>query len=302
MRKALVLSAAAIAAAMTLGAPAAAFAADAAPASAPLAVNSPAKPAQDLRIKLDPAEAQPGATVTVEIDGPALTDATLSSPALTGTQVKGNQATGTVKKDATPGPAQVTVSGTNADGQKVSANATLSVVATPPASKGTLSLNPAEGAAGSKVGLELKLDAGTAPKEVNVLSEAFAGKTVALKKGDGDVWTGSAQVGKDLKSKAYDVSAFSGVNGAAPLAVTSFTVTGTTVPDAPVKAPSTMPAAPVKPVPSEAHVVPKGSVDTGMAPAAASSGTADLTAAGIAAVGGAALLGVTLYTRRRNGA
>ncbi|RSS66131.1 hypothetical protein [Streptomyces sp. WAC06614] len=293
MRKALVLSAAAVAAAVTIGSPAAAFAAD---QTAPLQpITSTQKPAQDLKVTVTPTSAKPGATVTVTFDD-GLKDVTVSSAALQDVKVTGNEATGKVKSDATPGQAQITVSGT-ADGQKVSANASFEVVGTPPASKGTLTVTPGKVKAGSDVNVELKLDGGTAPKSVNVLSEAFADKSVALKKGSGDVWTGTARIGKDVKGDDYRVSAFSEVKGASPFAVTKLTVLGVT-PDAPVK--PVVPEAKVKPVPSEQRVVPKGSVDTGMAPAAASSGTADLTAAGIAAAGGAALLGITLYTRRRN--
>ncbi|MFF4369369.1 hypothetical protein [Streptomyces sp. NPDC001594] len=227
MRKALTLSAAAVAAAVTLGAPASAFAADAPPVpvkpvSQPVQpLTAPAKdvtppmqpiasptPAPVLGVTLDPSTAKPGDKVdaVITIKG-QLSDAKLSSPVLTDTQVKDGRGSGKVKADAKPGRYPVTVSGT-ADGKQVSANAFLTVV-------------PA----------------------------------------------------------------------AAPVKPAT--------PPAPVKpAPGDKPEASV--TPPEKHIVPKGSVDTGMAPVAASSGTADLTAAGIAAAGAAALLGLTLASRRRS--
>lgn len=238
MRKSLTLSAAAVAAAVTLGSPAVAFAADSpahsvpmAPVKANLAPDGPAhsvpaapitvpaapikaNPAEDLSITLTPAQAKPGDKVTVAIKGAEdLKNVTLSSSVLKDEQVQGDVGTGIVDSKAKAGDASVTVSGTAANGKEVSANATLKV---------TVPDAPVK----------------PAPSEKPML---------------------------------------------------------------PVKpVPSEKPMAPVKPVPSEKTVVPRGSVDTGMAPVASSSGTADLTAGGIAAAGGAALLGLTLLNRRRS--
>lgn len=325
MRKATTLSAVMAATALTFGAPAVVYAADA-PTSVP--GTAATKPSQLLRIALEQPTAKPGAPVRVDISGPALKDTVLRSPVLTDTRVEGDHATGTVREDAAPGPVQVTVSGTTADGRQLSASVPLSVVGTPtpPASPGTLSLNPGKAAAGSTVDMELKLDKATVPASVTAGSDAFVGDSVQLTKGRGNVWTGKAVIAR-VEAGPHRVSAF-GRPDTPPLATTGVTVVASTpaAPVTPVKPmkPVTPPTAPMKPVTPatqpmkpvapaspgtptapQRHVIPKGSVDTGMAPVpvSRSSAPADEVAGGVAAAGGAALLGYKLLARSRgNGA
>ncbi|MEV6681611.1 hypothetical protein AB0N09_32780 [Streptomyces erythrochromogenes] len=301
MRKALTLSAVAVAAAVTLGAPAAAFAADA-PAAATSA--SPSAPAQDLLVSVQEPSVPAGGTIHVTFSGPQLKDATLTSShnVLTNVNVDAGAgtATGEVKAGTAADKYEVTVKGT-VDGKTVQASAPFEVAAaTPgvPASSGTLTVTPDIATQGAQAGatvsatVQLKLNAGTAPQSVKAVSKAFAGGTVELNKSDqGDIWMNKVLIDGKVKPGTYDVLAYNSSKDALPpLAVAKLTVTG------PKSHTPVTPPAPGK------HVVPKGSVDTGMAPVAASTGTADATAAGIGAAGAAALLGMTLRKRRGNGA
>ncbi|MFD7082236.1 hypothetical protein [Streptomyces sp. NPDC059918] len=290
MRKALTVSAFAVTAAMAIAAPATAFAADA--PQAPSASAS-APDAQVLSVSPSKTEAKPGDVVKLALSGPKLTDVRVSSDALVKTSSFQNLYVQGTVKDGASGSYTITVSGKGADGNQYSANATVVVDGKTPASSGTVAMSPDHAAPGAKVAFSVKIGPGTPPQGVSIKSDAFGGQAVALTKGQNGVWTGSAVVAK-VKDGDYGVAAVSNIPGTKALATGSFKVTRL----APVTQRGEVPATPLAP---SQHVTPKGSVNTGMAPVGSSTGTADLAAGGIAAAGAAALLGLTLRSRR-NGA
>ncbi|MEU8775033.1 hypothetical protein [Streptomyces sp. NPDC048606] len=126
----------------------------------------------------------------------------------------------------------------------------------------TLRLSKDSGHPGDKVLVTVK----TAEKDASVSSLAFAGGKVELK-GDGKgTFTGTATVAADVKTGYYGVDAYA---GGKKFDTVKFSTEAKDNPDVkpitPVK-----PVKPVKPVtplkPSE-HKTPKGSVNTGQAPA-----------------------------------
>ncbi|MFE3760595.1 hypothetical protein ACFXPI_02355 [Streptomyces sp. NPDC059104] len=294
MRKALIFSALAATAAMAIGSPTAAFAADATPAAvaSPQASQSPTE--KESSVTLDKSTARPGDEVKATLHGPALTDVKVSGEVLTNTSVFQNlYGQGTVAAKAKPGDYKVTMTGKDANGKEVSATAQLTVSDGTPADTGTLTMSPGEGAAGSKVDLSLKIGKGTQPKGVTVNSKAFGG-SVTLAQGKDGVWTGAAKVAK-IKAGAYDVAAVSNIPGTKAFATGTFTVDG--------KTPVTPPTPTPTDSPSEGpHVIPKGSVNTGMAPAGSSAPTTEIIAGGAAAAAAGALaLALRKRTRGNNG-
>ncbi|MFJ7209263.1 hypothetical protein ACIQWR_37735 [Streptomyces sp. NPDC098789] len=293
MRKALIISAVAATAAMALGAPATAFAADAAPtpSASPTAAPSPSASPADQgsnTITLNNSTARPGDKVNITLNGPHLKDVKVSSSILTHPFVfQGIYGGGTVKADAKAGAYQVTMSGKNESGKEVSASATLTVTTQTPADSGTLKMSPGEGAAGAKVDVSLKITNGAQPQAVTVKSAAFDGP-VSLARGKDGLWVGAAKVA-EVKDGSYGVAAVSDIPGTKAFATGTFTV-GKVTPPTPQPTPR----------PADQHVVPKGSVNTGMAPVASSSPTADIVAGGTVAAGAAALLAVALHKRNRS--
>ncbi|MFB7057422.1 hypothetical protein ACFCXT_30435 [Streptomyces vinaceus] len=302
MRKALTISAFALTAAVAVGAPATAFAADTPQAPAANPTSNPLPPAKDLGVTLTPATAKAGDVVKLKITGPKLTNVKISSDALTKTSVFQNAyGQGTVKSDVQPGTYAVTVSGTTDDGKTATASADLTVTGQAPAATGVLTLSPGEGVQGAKVDVSLKIGGGSQPKTVTVKSSAFEGGSVTLEQKETGVWKGTVTVAGNAKQGDHSVVAESGIPGTRALATGTFKVTSKTpvTPDKP-STPSE------SPVPTAEHVVPKGSVNTGMAPAASVSGSssmaADITAGGVLAAGAAAALAMTLRNRHHNGA
>ncbi|MET8753257.1 hypothetical protein ABZW32_24650 [Streptomyces sp. NPDC004667] len=292
MRKALIISALAATAAMAIGSPTAAFAADATPTAvaSPQASQSPSD--KENSVTLDKSTARPGDTVKTTLHGPALTDVKVTGEVLTNTSVFQNiYGQGTVAANAKPGQHKVTMTGKDANGKEVSVSTTLTVSDGTPADTGTLTMTPGEGAAGSKVGLSLKIGKGTPPKGVTVNSKAFGG-SVNLTQGKDGVWSGTAKVA-EVKNGDYDVAAVSNIPGTKAFATGKFKVNSKT----PVTPPTPIPSE--SPVPSEGHVIPKGSVNTGMSPAGSSTPTAEIVAGGAAAAAAAGALALALRKRTR---
>ncbi|MDG4865691.1 hypothetical protein P8605_46835 [Streptomyces sp. T-3] len=151
---------------------------------------------------------------------------------------------------------------------------------TPPKpGQSSLSLTPGSGKSGDKINLTLT-GSGNPQSSYSANSAAFGGN-VKLTLGKDGKWHGTATVA-NVKLGAYKVTANSG-------ATATFNVTGKTV-------------NPVKPVNPSDHKTPKGSVNTGMAPAADSSSNAGDIAlgAGVAALGAAGLTSMAVLRRRNN--
>ncbi|MER7758814.1 hypothetical protein [Streptomyces sp. NPDC097619] len=351
MRKALTVSAIALASSMALAAPAVAFAAD---APAPTGHTSTAvlngtadgtaqgtdatakdtgttdanttdakgtenkdasakddsKPATDqvaAFLSLSASTAKPGDTVYVTARVPGESTAVSVSSAAFGpvTMTEGKAAgvwTGTavVPKDAKDGDYGVSLTGSGPKGEKLQATANLTVKAdkpTPPKpTENSLRLSADHGKPGDRIGVTIK----TAEKSASVGSDAFGG-TVNLKKTGTDTWTGTAVVAKDVKTGYYGVSAFAGGKKFDTVKF-STDATGTRPDHGDHGDKNHHKNENLKPLDPAQHKKPKGSVNTGEAPAALKTGVDD----GLIAMGGASaasaigLLGVSLVRRRRN--
>ncbi|MFC9297430.1 hypothetical protein ACFTWH_16415 [Streptomyces sp. NPDC057011] len=254
MRKALTLSAIALASSMALGGTATAFAADATPS--PTKSASASAHAAPAHLHLSAAGAKPGDSLTFQMDVPdGSTNLSVSSKALADVKMTdGRGGTATVA-DVADGTYGVYLTGTGPDGGKLQATAQLTVKkgGKPTPSASSVSLSTDFGRPGDKVVVTIKTGAGE--KNAFVKSDAFGGQ-VNLK-GDGKgTWTGTATVAKDVKTGYYGVQAYA---GGKQFDTVKFSTEGKGNPD--VK-PQPKPQ-PLKP--SE-HKKPKGSVNTGEAP------------------------------------
>ncbi|MEV6572106.1 hypothetical protein [Streptomyces sp. NPDC051577] len=296
MRKAFTISGIVLVSSMALGGAGTAFAADAphpthtagttAATSASTGTDSGTKTGStDASLKLSASTVEPGARVEIGVTAPeGSTSLSVSSPALDDVVLtegkSGTSWTGTAKvADVKDGNYGVALTG-SAPGGTVRATAQLTVKAGSPDPKPqspALRLSKDFGRPGDKVAVTVTTGAGD--KSAQVKSGAFAGGQVDLK-GDGKgTWTGTAVVANDVKTGYYGVDAFAGGKR-------FDTVKFSTEAAGHDKKPDAKPVTPVQPVtplkPSE-HRKPKGSVNTGQAPLAATgttTGTAVATTTG----------------------
>ncbi|MFZ3471122.1 hypothetical protein ACODT3_21015 [Streptomyces sp. 4.24] len=251
MRKALTLSAIALASSMALAVPTVAFAAD----STPTASSSPSTetPSAPVALKLSTSTAKPGDSIRMSMEVPdGSTNLSISSAALGNVKMTdGRGATATVSKVA-DGTYGISLTGTGPDGKKIQATAQLTVTSdAPKPTESTVSLSKDSGKPGDKIQVTIK----TAPNEKSafIKSDAFGGQ-VNLKNDGKGVWTGTAVVSKNVKSGYYGVDAFA---GGKKFDTVKFSTDATGNPT---------PAPKPKPVDPKDHKTPKGSVNTGQAP------------------------------------
>ncbi|MCX5074100.1 hypothetical protein OHA84_20535 [Streptomyces sp. NBC_00513] len=270
MRKAFTISGIVLASSMALGVTGTAFAADAPhptpTSSASTGTDGGAKTGTtDASLKLSASTAKPGASVEIGVTAPeGSTSLSVSSAALGDVKLtegkSGTTWTGTAKvADVKDGNYGVALTG-SAPGGKVRATAQLTVKAGAPDPKPqspTLRLSKDFGRPGDKVAVTVTTGAGD--KSAQVKSAAFAGGQVNLTSDGKGTWTGTAVVANDVKTGYYGVDAFAGGK--------KFdTVKFSTEASGHDEKPDVKPVTPLKP--SE-HKKPKGSVNTGQAPLAA---------------------------------
>ncbi|MFE2289148.1 hypothetical protein ACFXDJ_33870 [Streptomyces sp. NPDC059443] len=251
MRKALTLSAIALASSMALAVPTVAFAADANPTASGSHGTASEAP---VALKLSASSAKPGDSVQLSMEVPdGSTHLSISSKALDDVKMTdGRGATATVAK-VPAGNYGVSLTGTGPKGEKLQATAQLTVkFDAPKPTESTLSLSKDSGKPGDKIQVTIKTAANE--KSAFIKSDAFGGQ-VNLKNDGKGVWTGTAVVAKDVKTGYYGVHAFAGGKEFDTVKF-STDATGTPKPK----------PAPVTPVTPDKHKTPKGSVNTGQAP------------------------------------
>ncbi|WP_405447959.1 hypothetical protein [Streptomyces erythrochromogenes] len=144
---------------------------------------------------------------------------------------------------------------------------------TPQPGKNSLGLSTDFGRPGDKVVVTVR----TGEKTASVTSQAFTGGRVDLKSDGKGTWTGTATVAKDVKTGSYGVQAFA--DGKQFDTVKFSTEAGGTpdVKPTPTPTPKPKPTKPPQPHPQplkpSEHKKPKGSVNTGEAPAGTPVGT-----------------------------
>ncbi|MER5812638.1 hypothetical protein ABT143_31385 [Streptomyces sp. NPDC002033] len=273
MRKALTIAGVALASTMALGATAAAPAFAATTPSAGPSVSSGtgtdsgtgsgSHAAADVRLTLPSSPVKPGDAISIGVSAPAGSRFSVSSAALDGvrlTEEKGGwSGTGTVAR-VQDGGYGVSLTGTGPDGARIQATAQLNVKAgttpKPTPAPSTLQLSQDFGRPGDKVVVTVK----TSEKDAYVSSGAFAGGRVNLK-GDGKgTFTGTATVADGVRTGYYGVDAFA---GGKKFDTVKFS---TEAKGNPHVKPHVDPS--VKPLRPSEHKVPRGSVNTGQAPAA----------------------------------
>ncbi|MFD8149021.1 hypothetical protein [Streptomyces sp. NPDC059708] len=232
-----------------------AFAADA-PSPSP----SASTPAAKASVTVPSSPVKPGDAISVTVTAPAGSkNLAVSSSALGAVKLspgKDGTWTGTATvADVKDGGYGVALTGTAPDGAKLQATAQLTVKAGSPKPKptpapSTLQLSTDFGRPGDKVVITVKSSA----KEAYVKSAAFAGGRVDLK-GDGKgTFTGTATVAADAKTGYYGIDAFA---GGKKFDTVKFSV----------EAKGSPATKPLKPLTPGEHKTPKGSVNTGQAPA-----------------------------------
>ncbi|MFB0629377.1 hypothetical protein [Streptomyces sp. AB3(2024)] len=259
MLKALAIPAVALASALALGSTASAFAATAPTAPAPSATAT--TPAAVVGMDL-PSAVKPGDAIAFSVLAPAGSRFAISSAALDDVRVtegkSGWTASATVArvKDGSYG---VSLTGTGPDGANIRATAQLKVGAATPKptpAPSTVRLSKDFGRPGDKVVVTVR----TSAKDAYVSSRAFAGGHVGLK-GDGKgAFTGTATVANDVTTGYYGVDAFA---GGTKFDTVKFSTEAATTPVKPHVDPNLKPLRPAE------HQKPKGSVNTGQAPATA---------------------------------
>ena len=228
MRKALTVSAIAVAASMALAVPATAFAADTGPTPSPTSSTAPDAPAPDTAaatLSLGRTTAAPGDQVDVTVTAPAgSTEVAVSSQALDGVTLSDNgdgtwTGTATVAQ-ADDGDYGVALTGTGPDGTALQASADLTVRNdTPaPAPQASLSLSKDNGAPGAKV--DVVIEPGDLEGAAHVTSDAFGGRVNLTEQADGS-WKGTATV-KAIERSYYGVT---GYVGSTEVDTVKFTVT-----------------------------------------------------------------------------
>lgn len=261
MRKALTIAAIALASSMALGTTATAFAADApTPKSSSGPSSTPSPHAAPAALKLSTATAKPGDSLSFSMEVPdGSTNLSVSSKALDDVKMTDGRG-GTAKVAKVEGGTYgISLTGTGPDGAKLQATAQLSVKAdaprpSPAPQSSSVNLSTDFGRPGDKVAVTVR----TTEKSASVRSDAFGGQ-VDLKSDGKGTWTGTAIVAKDVKSGYYGVQAFA---GGKQFDTVKFSTEGTGGQD--VK-PHVDPS--VKPLKPSEHKKPKGSVNTGQAPA-----------------------------------
>ncbi|MEV7615847.1 hypothetical protein [Streptomyces sp. NPDC089799] len=217
MRKALTAPAAALVAALTLGASAVA-------ATSAFAAGIPAAASQERTdragLRLSAGAVAPGDEVRLTLTAPGgATGLAVFSQAVDGTAFRpaGPGAwTALVKvKDVRDGAYSVTVTGTAAHGRAVSASAQLDVKAragqtVKPAAAEGIRLSAGSGRPGDRVTVTVTVPAGADRKGAYVSSAAFAGGRVDLRKTGTHSWTGTAVVARDVRPGSYGVHAVAG--------------------------------------------------------------------------------------------
>ncbi|MGW6704362.1 hypothetical protein ACWGDE_05660 [Streptomyces sp. NPDC054956] len=251
MRKALTLSAIALASSMALAAPAVAFAADGTPTAS--SSHGTASEAASAALKLSTSSGKPGDSITFSMEVPdGSTNLSVSSKALDDVKMTDGRG-GTAKvAEVADGNYGVSLTGTGPDGKKIQATAQFTVKDGKPAptpTTSTLSLSKDSGKPGDRIQVTIK----TAPNEKSafVKSDAFGGQ-VNLKNDGKGIWTGTAVVSKNVKTGYYGVEAFA---GGKKFDTVKFSTDATNNPT-----PKPAPLDPSK------HKTPKGSVNTGQAP------------------------------------
>ncbi|MGP3687723.1 hypothetical protein ACTVZO_24045 [Streptomyces sp. IBSNAI002] len=253
MRKALTLSAIVLASSMALGGATTAFAADS-PVAGPSA--STGTHTGTASLKLSASSAEPGASVSFQMDVPdGSTHLSVSSKALADVKMTDGRG-GTAKvTDVADGTYGVSLTGTGPDGGKLQATAQLTVKkGDKPAPKPSgVRLSTDFGRPGDKVVVTIKTD----EKSAFVKSDAFGGQ-VDLKSDGHGTWTGTAVVAKNVKTGYYGVQAFA---GGKQFDTVKFST------EAKGGAPDVKPQPKPQPLKPSEHKKPKGSVNTGEAPA-----------------------------------
>ncbi|MFD0358082.1 hypothetical protein ACFVHW_30765 [Streptomyces sp. NPDC127110] len=266
MRKALTLTAAALTTSLALGG-ATAFAVGT-PTPSPTASAS-THPATSARVEMPSSPVKPGDAISVTVTAPAGSKNLAVSSAALGdvrlTPAKDGSWSGTAKvADVKDGSYGVSLTGSAPDGTRLQATAQLTVKKgdspkppTPTPASSTLRLSTDFGRPGDKVTVTVKTTAKDV-KDAYVKSGAFAGGRVDLKNDGHGTFTGTATVAKDVRTGYYGVDAFA---GGKKFDTAKFSVEAKGNPDV-----KPVPLKPVPLKPSE-HKTPKGSVNTGQAPA-----------------------------------
>ncbi|MFF4005749.1 hypothetical protein [Streptomyces sp. NPDC001717] len=254
MRKALTIASIALVSSMALGSAATAFAAD---APSPVAtIGTAVHEDASAGLKLSQSTAGPGSSLTFEMEVPdGSTHLSVSSKALAEVKTTEGRGGTAVVADVPDGTYGVSLAGTGPDGAKLQATAQLTVRkgGEPTPAPSTLSLSTDHGHPGDKVTVTVK----TGERNAYVQSGAFAGGRIDLKSDGHGTWTGTAVVAKDVKTGYYGVEAYA---GGKKFDTVTFATEGGSTPD--VK-----PRPKPQPLKPSEHRTPKGSVNTGQAPA-----------------------------------
>ncbi|MFF9977784.1 hypothetical protein [Streptomyces erythrochromogenes] len=144
---------------------------------------------------------------------------------------------------------------------------------TPQPGKNSLGLSTDFGRPGDTVVVTVR----TGEKTASVTSQAFTGGRIDLKSDGKGTWTGTATVAKDVRTGYYGVQAFA---GGKQFDTVKFSTEAGGTPDVkptPTPTPTPKPTKPPQPHPQplkpSEHKKPKGSVNTGEAPAGTPVGT-----------------------------
>ncbi|MFJ8012664.1 hypothetical protein [Streptomyces sp. NPDC096339] len=253
MRKALTIASIALASSMALGSAATAFAAG---APAPVTTIGTAAHKDAAGLKLSESKAKPGSALTFRMEVPdGSTNLSVSSKALADVKTTDGRGGTAVVADVPDGTYGVSLTGTGPDGAGLRATAELTVEkgGKPTPAPSTLSLSTDSGRPGDKVVVTIR----TGEKNAYVKSDAFTGGRVDLKSDGHGTWTGTAVVAKDVKTGYYGVEAYA---GGKKFDTVKFSTEGGSTPD--VK-----PQPKPRPLKPSEHRTPKGSVNTGEAPA-----------------------------------
>ncbi|MDX2396286.1 hypothetical protein NJL88_40700 [Streptomyces sp. DK15] len=261
MRKALSISAIVLASSMALGGTATAFAAD---TTSPAADAGPTAGPTRTGLKLSTSSAKPGDSISFEMRVPdGSTHLSVSSEALGDVRMTDGRG-GTAKvADVKEGTYGVSLTGTGPDGAELRATARIVVKADAPKptpAPSDLRLSQDSGRPGDRITVTVK----TSEKDASVKSAAFTGGQVNLK-GDGKgTFTGTATVAPDVKTGYYGVDAYA---GGKKFDTVKFSTEAKATPDVKPVTPVKPTVKPVQPLRPSEHRTPKGSVNTGQAPA-----------------------------------
>ncbi|MFF4371441.1 hypothetical protein [Streptomyces sp. NPDC001594] len=235
-----------------------AFAADA-PSPSPSA--SASTPAAKASVTVPSSPVKPGDAVSVTVTAPAgSTNLAVSSAALGAVRLSPGKDAGTWTGTATvagvkDGGYGVALTGTGPDGAKLQATGRLTVKAgspkpEPTPAPSTLRLSADFGRPGENVVVTVK----TSEKDAYVKSAAFTGGRVDLENDGKGTFTGTATVARNVQTGSYGIEAFA---GGKKFDTVKFSV----------EAKGTPAVRPLRPLTPGEHKTPKGSVNTGQAPA-----------------------------------